>query len=121
MLCDFYPLNILILLYELSWQWCFQVPKGRRMKDKWRSKKWYNVITPSYFGSVDVGSVPTDDPDKLLGKTIDSTLYDVTEDFAHQYLKMFFQIINVEGKIAYTIFKGHEYSRDYLEDRPLAQ
>jgi small subunit ribosomal protein S3Ae len=29
-------------------------------------------------------------------------------------LKMFFQINEIEGKTARTIFKGHEYSRDYL-------
>jgi small subunit ribosomal protein S3Ae len=27
---------------------------------------------------------------------------------------MYFQVSNVEGKTAQTIFKGHEYSRDYL-------
>jgi len=45
---------------------------------------------------------------------VDATLYDLTNDFAHQYLKMFFQVSEVEGKTARTIFKGHEYSRDYL-------
>ena len=29
-------------------------------------------------------------------------------------MKMFFQINKIEGKTARTIFKGHEYSRDYL-------
>ncbi|MEM2914440.1 MAG: 30S ribosomal protein S3ae, partial [Candidatus Bathyarchaeia archaeon] len=42
------------------------------------------------------------------------TLYDITGDFAHQYLKTYFQIIEIDGKRALTIFKGHEYSRDYL-------
>jgi small subunit ribosomal protein S3Ae len=85
-----------------------------RVRDKWRSKKWYSVISPEYFGGIEIGSVPSDEPQKLVGRTVESTLYDITEDFAHQYLKMFFQITNVEGKRADTIFKGHEYSRDYL-------
>ncbi len=88
--------------------------KSSRVKDKWRSKKWYNVIAPSYFGSVEIGSIPADDPKKIIGRTIESTLYDITEDFAHQYLKMYFQIVAVDGKRALTIFKAHEYSRDYL-------
>jgi small subunit ribosomal protein S3Ae len=29
-------------------------------------------------------------------------------------LKMFFQINEIDGKTARTLFKGHEYSRDYL-------
>lgn len=61
-----------------------------------------------------MGTVPTDDPAKLVGRVIDATLYDLTNDFAHQYLKMYFQVSNVEDKTAQTIFKGHEYSRDYL-------
>jgi small subunit ribosomal protein S3Ae len=86
----------------------------RRIRDKWRGKSWYTVLAPPYFGNVELGSLPADDPDKLLGRVIDSTLYDVTNDFAHQYLKMRFEITDVDGKTAHTMFKGHEYSRDYL-------
>jgi small subunit ribosomal protein S3Ae len=84
------------------------------VRDKWRSKSWYTVLAPSYFGSVELGSVPADEPDKIIGRVIDATLYDVTNDFAHQYLKMYFQITEIDGKTAKTTFKGHEYSRDYL-------
>jgi len=86
----------------------------RRVRDKWRSKAWYTVTSPPYFGNTELGSIPTDDPNKLIGRIMDGTLYDLTNDFAHQYLKMYFQVLKVEGKKAYTIFKGHEYSRDYL-------
>lgn len=88
--------------------------KKRRVKDKWRSKSWYTVMSPSYFGGVELGALPSDDPSKLVGKIVDATLYDITNDFAHQSLKMYFRITDVEGKAARTIFKGHEYSRDYL-------
>ncbi|MEM2994829.1 MAG: 30S ribosomal protein S3ae [Candidatus Bathyarchaeia archaeon] len=88
--------------------------KTKRVRDKWRSKVWYTVVAPLYFGSVELGSVPADEPQKLVGRVVDSTLYDVTGDFAHQYLKMLFQITEVDGKTAKTMFKGHEYSRDYL-------
>jgi len=88
--------------------------KTRRVRDKWRGKSWYMVLAPPYFGNVELGAVPADEPEKLVGRVIDSTLYDITNDFAHQYLKMYFQIIEVDGKTARTIFKGHEYSRDYL-------
>lgn len=88
--------------------------KTKRVRDKWRSKSWYMVMAPPYFGNAELGAVPSDEEQKLVGRIIDSTLYDITNDFAHQYLKMFFQITQVEGKTAQTIFKGHEYSRDYL-------
>lgn len=88
--------------------------KSTRVKDKWRSKRWYTVVAPPYFGSVEIGSIPADDSQKLLGRVVEATLYDITEDFAHQYLKTYFQVIEVDGRRALTIFKGHEYSRDYL-------
>ncbi len=87
--------------------------KGR-IKDTWRDKKWYTVISPPYFGGVDLGSVPADDPAKLVGRIVDATLYDITNDFAHQYLKIYFRVEDVDGKTARTVFKGHEYSRDFL-------
>ena len=88
--------------------------RKKRVKDKWRGKSWYTVMSPSYFGRVELGAIPADDPSRLLGRVLDSTLYDITNDFAHQYLKMYFQVNSVEGKTAHTIFRGHEYSRDYL-------
>jgi small subunit ribosomal protein S3Ae len=84
------------------------------IKDKWRDKKWYTVMSPPYFGGVELGAVPADDPTKLVGRIVDSTLYDITNDFAHQYLKLYFMVEEVEGKTARTVFKGHEYSRDFL-------
>ena len=88
--------------------------KRRRMKDTWRGKAWYTVVSPPYFGGVELGALPAEDPSKLVGRIVDATLYDITNDFAHQYLKMYFRVADVEGKTARTIFKGHEYSRDYL-------
>ena len=86
----------------------------KRVRDKWRSKSWYMVQTPPYFGNVELGAVPADEPEKLIGRVIDSTLYEITNDFAHQYMKIYFQITEIHGKNASTMFKGHEYSRDYL-------
>ncbi|MEM3666907.1 MAG: 30S ribosomal protein S3ae [Candidatus Bathyarchaeia archaeon] len=86
----------------------------KRVRDKWRSKSWYTVMTPPYFGNVELGSLPADEPGKLIGRVIDSTLYDITNDFAHQYLKVYFKITEVDGKTAKTMFNGHEYARDYL-------
>ena len=88
--------------------------KTKRVRDKWRSKVWYMVMAPPYFGNAELGAIPSDEPEKLIGRIIDSTLYEITNDFAHQYLKMFFQINEIDSKTAKTIFKGHEYSRDYL-------
>ncbi|MGD6933186.1 MAG: 30S ribosomal protein S3ae [Candidatus Bathyarchaeia archaeon] len=88
--------------------------KAKHIRDKWRSKSWFNVVAPSFFGNVDLGAVPAETADQLIGRVVEATLYDITGDFSHHYLKMFFQISAMDGKTAKTLFKGHEYSRDYL-------
>jgi small subunit ribosomal protein S3Ae len=72
------------------------------------------IIAPPYFGNVELGAVPAGEEKQLIGRVAEATLYDITGDFSHQYLKMFFQVNQIDGKTARTLFKGHEYSRDYL-------
>jgi len=88
--------------------------KSKRLRDKWRGKTWYMVVAPPFFGNVELGTLPAEEPEQLMGRVVEATLYDITSDFSHQYLKMFFQIYELDGKTARTLFKGHEYSRDYL-------
>ena len=64
--------------------------KGKHVRDKWRGKAWYMVVAPPFFGNVELGTVPAEEPEQLIGRVVEATLYDI------------------------TIFKGHEYSRDYL-------
>jgi len=88
--------------------------KAKHVRDKWRGKSWYMVVAPPFFGNIELGTVPAEEEKRLIGRVVEATLYDITGDFSHQYLKMFFQINRMDGKTAHTLFKGHEYSRDYL-------
>jgi len=90
-------------------------PRRRKVQDRWKAKEWYNVNTPSYFGGVSIGSTPSDEPDKMVGRVVEATLYDITGDPSQQHLKMLFQVVNLKGDEAETVFKGHEYSPDYLK------
>jgi small subunit ribosomal protein S3Ae len=84
------------------------------VKDKWKLKKWYEVLAPELFNNISLGTVPADDPDKLIGRVTETTLYDVTGDISQVHVKLYFQITKVEGDKAYTWFKGHELARDYM-------
>ena len=88
--------------------------KTKHVRDRWRGKAWYMVVAPPFFGNVELGAVPAEEQERLIGRVVEATLYDITGDFSHQYLKMFFQVNEIDGKTARTLFKGHEYSRDYL-------
>lgn len=87
---------------------------AKHIRDKWRGKSWYMVVAPSFFGNIELGAIPAQEEQMLIGRVVEATLYDITGDFSHHYLKMFFQIIEIDGKSAKTVFKGHEYSRDFL-------
>jgi len=88
--------------------------KTKHIRDKWRGKGWYMVVAPPFFGNVELGAIPAQEPEQLIGRVVEATLYDITADFSHHFLKMFFQVNEVDAKTAKTLFKGHEYSRDYL-------
>ena len=88
--------------------------KTKHVRDKWRGKSWFMVVAPSFFGNVELGAIPAQEPEQLIGRVVEATLYDITADFSHHYLKMSFQINEIDQKTAKTLFKGHEYSRDYL-------
>jgi len=85
------------------------------IRDKWKLKKWYTVIAPPIFGEISIGTTPADDPLKLIGRVMETTLYDITVDITQVHIRLYFQIIKVEGDKAYTRFKGHEISRDYMK------
>lgn len=85
-----------------------------KLKDKWRQKKWYAVVGPAAFGNVELGKTLSDDPQKLIGRVLESTLYNITEDFSQLHVKLFFKITKIEGDKVYTLFKGHDLARDYL-------
>jgi small subunit ribosomal protein S3Ae len=86
----------------------------RKVRDKWRLKEWYDVYSPSYFGEMVVASIPCETPTALIGRVVETTLYDITNDFAHQSIKLYFLVVNVKDHRAETILKSHEYATDYL-------
>ena len=86
----------------------------RTVKDKWKMKQWYSVVTPHYFGNVEIGEIPASDPDLLINRVVETTLYNITGDFSQIHILLYFKVIDVKGNTAYTIFKGHDLTRDYL-------
>ena len=85
------------------------------VRGKWRAKKWYTVLAPEVFGSIPIGSIPADEGWKLLGRVVETTLFDLTGDFTKHYIHLRFQVYRYDDEYAYTRFKGHELSRDYVK------
>lgn len=88
--------------------------KGR-VKDKWREKRWVTVSAPDSFNNIPIAYVPITDDENAVGRVLEVTLYDILkgDPSQHQY-KIYFQINNVEGDKATTMFKRFEYSKEFL-------
>ncbi len=87
---------------------------ARRVKDRWKSKQWYNVVTPVAFNSKVIGETLADEPAKLIGRTADATLQDLTGDMKQMHVKLHFRVGEVVDNQARTYFVGHEMTSDYV-------
>ena len=88
--------------------------KGSTIKDKWRSKTWYEIYSPSYFHSTEIATSPAVDEKAIKGRIFETTLYELTNDFTKSHINLKFQVNEIKGTRANTIFKGHSITRDYL-------
>ena len=94
--------------------------KGGRVRDKWRDKQWVVVNKPSGFEpQVPINYVPVTDVGQAKGRTIENTLHDMMKGNPDQsmdqhQIKVFVQIDKIVDGTASTIFKGHEYAKEFL-------
>ena len=88
--------------------------RGQRKVDGWKSKQWYNIVTPDMMGQQEIGETISNDPELLLGRVIEVTLGDLTNDMSKYNVKLALKVDQVGGDSAYTKFIGHELTRDYL-------
>ncbi len=80
----------------------------------WKAKQWYNLVAPEMFGKANIGETVADVPEKLIGRVIEVTLGELTNDLSKQNIKLLFKVDSVGGDSAYTKFTGHQLTQDYL-------
>ncbi|MBN1133587.1 MAG: 30S ribosomal protein S3ae [Methanosarcinaceae archaeon] len=88
--------------------------KVQKKLDRWKSKQWYNIETPQFIGSNNIGVTPADEPAKLIGRVVETTVGELTNDFSKHNTKLRLEINDVVGDVAHTKFIGHEITTDYL-------
>lgn len=66
------------------------------------------------MGQHEVGETLASDPELLLGRVVEITLGDMTNDMSKQNIKLSLKVDQVGGDSAYTKFVGHNLTRDYL-------
>ena len=80
----------------------------------WKAKSWYNLVAPDMFGKTNIGETVADVPEKLIGRVVEITLGELTNDLSKQNTKLILKIDRVGGDSAYTKYMGHQLTQDYL-------
>jgi len=92
--------------------------RGGRVRDKWRDKQWLILDSPNSFGDFGghhINYLPITDANTAIGRVIENTLFDIKkQDPADHKTKVFVEIEKVNEGVASTIFKGHEYGKEFL-------
>ena len=91
------------------------VRKTRKIKDKWKEKRWVAVFAPESFNNIPIAYVPITSDKTAVGRVVEVTLFDILkgDPSQHQY-KLFFQINKVTEEKATTVFKRYEYAKEFL-------
>ncbi|MDY9924659.1 30S ribosomal protein S3ae [Methanosarcina sp.] len=88
--------------------------KIQRKLDGWKSKEWYNIEAPVYLNRAVVGNTIAGDPALLLGRNVETTVGELTNDMTKNNTKVVLRISNVVGDTATTDLMGHELTTDYI-------
>ena len=89
--------------------------KTRKIKDKWKEKKWVTVLAPDAFNNIPIAYIPVTSDETAKGRVLEVTLFEILkgDPSQHQY-KIFFQVDKVNQEKATTIFKRYEYAKEFL-------
>jgi len=94
--------------------------KRKKIVDKWKTKKWYELVAPDMFNNKVIGETVTSDPDNLLNRIVITNLGELEASgeinrrtFTSTRVKL--RIYKVAGKSAYTKYIGHGIIPSYLK------
>ena len=89
--------------------------KSKLRRVSFKDKEWYTVISPKSFNFKPIGEIIGME-NNLIGRTIETLLYDFTNRYDDISLKLKFKVVQVnkEAKRVQSMFLGHSYTNDYV-------
>jgi len=78
------------------------------------AKKWYAVYAADVIPGEWIGDALASDPGDLIGRQVEVTLRDITNDFDHEKYKLWFRIYRVDDNRAYAKFAKEMLNYDYV-------
>jgi small subunit ribosomal protein S3Ae len=90
--------------------------KRTKTVDKWKAKKKYEVASPEIFNSVPIGPIFANEPETLMGRTVETTLSKLVNSNQH-HIKLNLEVTGTQGFTALTKVKSVELSRAYVSSQ----
>jgi len=75
---------------------------GRKTVDKWKKKKWFTVLASRTFDKKVLGETPAEKPKNLMGRTMTTTLDNLTGQRAKREYTLTFKVNDIQGQTAST-------------------
>lgn len=87
---------------------------ARRTKDRWKAKQWFQITAPASFSNKVIAETLADEPEKVMGRTAEASMFDLTGDMKQMHIKLHFQVTDVQDRNAKASYVGHEMTSDYV-------
>ena len=89
----------------------------KKKVSSWKAKKVYTLLAPENFEHKEIGTTVADDPQKLIGRSVNVTVGELTKERSKNYLNLVFEIFDVKSDKAHTCFKKFFIPVGYLRSK----
>ncbi len=87
---------------------------AKRVKDRWKAKRWYTLHAPQMFNRAVLGETPAEDDERIYNRVVEVTVHDLTGDFGKMHIKVQFRVEGIAGSEVNTRYVGHDMTSDYI-------
>lgn len=80
----------------------------------WKKKKWCQIVATKEFNDAVIGETTYLEPDNLIGRTVQVSLMELTNDIKKQHMKLIFKVEGIKDNHAITSVVAFEVSPLYI-------
>jgi len=92
-----------------------KVKKKDKDASKWKKKKWYQILATKTFNEQPLGQTSTFEPSKVLGKTLNVNLMNLTGEMRNQNINVKFKVKEIKDNIGKTEIIGYTLSPAFIK------
>lgn len=90
---------------------------ARKKISSWKKKQFFEIVAPKEFEYRKIGECVANEPNSIIGRTLDVSLWEMLKDKTKQHMKIIFEIVDIKGGKAQTRFRKFEINPGYLRSK----